>query len=196
MIKLNESASPKTAEFVLNAELGDFSMALGMSQKLSNGNYHFTSGCILKKFSDIADFMAKAMGKSIEVIPHPDTGTWNYIQLATKGSTYRSFRLQSLYEWPVYYEVLYVNKNDGTCGGKSPCYTSIQSAIDAAGTGSAIRIAQGTYNESIALNSSKWLTLKGGWNSAFTSQTPNTTVIKAPKAAQGSLKLQVVTIRP
>ena len=33
----------------------------------------------------------------------------------------------------------YVNKDDSTCGGKSPCYTSIQSAIDAADTGYDIR---------------------------------------------------------
>jgi len=90
----------------------------------------------------------------------------------------------------------YVNKNDGTCGGKSPCYTSIQAAINAAATGSNIRIAQGTYTESITLSTSKSLTLKGGWNSSFTAQTPNTTVIKAPKAPQGSLTLQMVTIRP
>ena len=91
---------------------------------------------------------------------------------------------------------VYVNKNDGTCGGKSPCYTSIQTGINAAGTVSAIRIVKGTYAESITLNSSKSLTLQGGWNSSYTTQTSNTTFIKAPKAPQGSLTLQMVTIKP
>ena len=91
---------------------------------------------------------------------------------------------------------IYVNKIDGTCGGRSPCYTSIQDAINAASSGSAIRITQGTYIESIVLNESKSLTLQGGWDSSFTTQTSNTTFIKSPKAPQGSLTLQMVTIRP
>ncbi|MBC8420653.1 MAG: hypothetical protein H8E10_18875, partial [Desulfobacterales bacterium] len=91
--------------------------------------------------------------------------------------------------------VIYVNK-DGICGGNSPCYTSIQAAMDAASTGTAIKIAQGTYDESFVLNESKSLTLQGGWDSSFTSQTSNTTFIKAPKASQGSLTLQMVTIKP
>ena len=66
--------------------------------------------------------------------------------------------------------IAYVNKDDATCGGKSPCYTSIQTAIDEA-SGFAdiriVRIAQGTYDESIILNTSKSLTLQGGWNSSF-----------------------------
>jgi len=92
--------------------------------------------------------------------------------------------------------IIYVNKGDGTCDGETPCYTSIQDAINAASTGSAIRIAQGTYSESITLSTSISLTLIGGWNTSFSSQTPNTTFIKAPKANQGSLTLQELTIQP
>ena len=94
-----------------------------------------------------------------------------------------------------YASTIYVSK-DWTCGGKSPCYTSIQTAINAAATGSAILIAEGTYTESITLNESKSLTLQGGWDTSFTTQTSNTTFIKAPKATQGSLTLQMVTIKP
>jgi len=94
-----------------------------------------------------------------------------------------------------YPSFIYVSQ-DGTCGGKNPCYTSIQAAINAAGTGAVIRIAQGTYSESITLNTSKSLTLQGGWNYPFTSQTPNTTFIKAPKATQGSITVQEAVIKP
>jgi hypothetical protein len=90
---------------------------------------------------------------------------------------------------------VYVDK-EGSCGGKNPCFSSIQAAIDAVGTGIIIRIAQGNYPESIALNASKSLILQGGFNSTFTAQTPNTTFIKAPKAPQGSLTLQMVTVKP
>jgi pectin methylesterase-like acyl-CoA thioesterase len=92
--------------------------------------------------------------------------------------------------------MLFVNKDNATCNGNSPCYTSIQEAMNAASSGSAIKIAQGSYTESIVLNELKSLTLQGGWDSSFTTQTSNTTFIKAPKANQGSLTLQVVTIKP
>jgi len=79
---------------------------------------------------------------------------------------------------------------------KAPCYISIQVAVDTAGSGSEIRIMRGTYREDITLTTSKSLTLQGGWDLSFTSQTPNTTFIKAPKATQGSLTLQMLTIKP
>ena len=83
-----------------------------------------------------------------------------------------------------------------SCGSKAPCYSTIQNAIDAAVSGSKIKIQAGVYSEKFILNTSKSLTLQGGWDSDFTKQTPNWTFIKAPKANQGSLTLQMVTIRP
>jgi len=96
--------------------------------------------------------------------------------------------------------ILYVSK-DGTCGDKTPCYTSIQAAINAAPVGAVIMVRQGTYPESIILNASKSFTVQGGWNSSFTSQTPNTTFIQAPgqtsiQAPSGSLKFQMIKILP
>ena len=70
---------------------------------------------------------------------------------------------------------LYVSIS-GDCGDKTPCYDSIQDAIDAASTGAAILITQGNYTESIVLNESKSLTLQGGWDSTFTTQSSYTTV--------------------
>jgi hypothetical protein len=92
--------------------------------------------------------------------------------------------------------ILYVNRYDGTCGGNSPCYTTIQNAIKAASTGAAIRISHGAYSGSIVLDDSRILTLQGGWDATFSDQTPRTTVIKAPKANQGTLKVQEVVIWP
>ncbi len=84
----------------------------------------------------------------------------------------------------------------GHCNSLAPCYTSIQDAVNAAVTGATIRVVQGDYASSITLNASKSLTVQGGWNTTFTSQTPNSTFMKAPKVNQGSLTLQMVTIRP
>ena len=90
---------------------------------------------------------------------------------------------------------LYVTTN-GKCGDKSPCYSSIQTAIEAAGAGSAISIGEGTYTEDIALKANKILMLQGGWDASFSDQTSNKTFIKAPSVTQGSLTLQMVTIKP
>ena len=84
----------------------------------------------------------------------------------------------------------------GDCGGKTPCYNSIQNAVNAASTGSLIRISGGTYTESITLNAPKVLILQGGWDATFSAQTSATRLTLAPKAPQGSLTLQMLTIRP
>ncbi|MDQ1335758.1 MAG: hypothetical protein QG552_2708 [Thermodesulfobacteriota bacterium] len=92
--------------------------------------------------------------------------------------------------------VIYVNKDDGTCKGNAPCYTSIQGAMNAASTGASLRVAKGDYTESIVLNTSKSVTLECGWDPDFLSQSSGTTLTKAPGAPQGSLTLRMLTIKP
>ena len=89
----------------------------------------------------------------------------------------------------------YVNSN-GYCGGKTICHSTIQAAIEAASTGTVILIADGTYDEDITLNADRTLTLQGGWDSTFENQTGTTILRNAPNAPQGSLTLQMVTIKP
>ena len=67
-------------------------------------------------------------------------------------------------------------ESSGSCGDNTPCYSTIQTAIDAASSGNAIKIAEGSYDEALTLSSSIDLTLQGGWDSTFTSQSSNTTV--------------------
>jgi len=69
----------------------------------------------------------------------------------------------------------YVNTTSG-CDGKSPCYSRIQEAINAALSGATIKIAQGTYVEDLILTAPKDLTLSGGWDFEFTNQSSYTTV--------------------
>jgi len=66
----------------------------------------------------------------------------------------------------------------GTCGGNTPCYSTIQAAIDAAETESVIRILQGIYDEDIIIDQPYGLTLSGGWDSTFTTQS-STSVINS-----------------
>lgn len=92
-------------------------------------------------------------------------------------------------------EISYVNKDDDSCGGSAPCYTSIQSAINVAQSGSVIRVSKGSYNENPAA-SNKTFTIQGGWNSSFSSQTANSTFIKSPSVFNGSLKFQMISFVP
>jgi hypothetical protein len=106
------------------------------------------------------------------------------------------------YVWPVRAgaSTIYVSQ-DGICGGKSPCYSSIQDAIDNATTESHILVKQGTYGESISLENPKTLVIKGGYNSAYDQQEPNATFIQGLgqttiQGRSGTLRFQMLTIKP
>src|SRR5262249_46376449 len=75
-----------TATPLLNADLGNYSFRLGSAQRLSNGNYSFTSGSEGPTPTDVA--------RSIEVRPD---GTVSYV-LRFAGPEYRSYRVRTLYE--------------------------------------------------------------------------------------------------
>jgi len=64
----------------------------------------------------------------------------------------------------------------GFCNGNTPCYTTIQSAINAARSGSVIMVIAGTYAENLDLNSSNNYELQGGWNAAYSSQSSTSSV--------------------
>jgi arylsulfate sulfotransferase len=72
----------RIARLVLNADLGEYSFALGAAQLLPGGTYHFDVG-----------FLGDGSSLAIEVDP---TGTPLYIQ-HTQAPQYRSFRMKSLY---------------------------------------------------------------------------------------------------
>jgi len=64
----------------------------------------------------------------------------------------------------------------GSCGGNTPCYSTIQAAMDGAETESVIKILQGTYDEDIIMDLAYDLILSGGWDSTFTTQSSNTVI--------------------
>jgi len=64
----------------------------------------------------------------------------------------------------------------GTCGGNSPCYASIQDAMNSAASGDTIKISQDAHAQALILNTAKALTLQGGWDPEFTIRTSDTTV--------------------
>jgi hypothetical protein len=77
-----------TATLLVNADLGDFSIALGSAQMLPDGNYHFHLGDIVAKNSTT---------RAVEVEP---AGQIVY-DMGIGEIMYRSFRMQDLYTPPV-----------------------------------------------------------------------------------------------
>jgi len=108
---------------------------------------------------------------SMNVDPSDDATFWYTNEYLTdSGQGWRTrigtFKIES---------VIYVEP-DGSCGGKTPCYETIQEAMDAGNSGTIIRIAEGIYNEDLILDTSKAITLQGGWDSAFTVRSSSSTV--------------------
>ena len=76
----------RTVDFVLNADLGVFSLAVGSAQQLRDGSYHFDAGYVVQEDNSIAAY-------SMEVSP---AGVITY-QMMQSTLVYRSFRMTDLY---------------------------------------------------------------------------------------------------
>jgi hypothetical protein len=72
----------RTATLVLNADLGDYSRALGSAEKLSNGNYNFGLGWDSRNFSQSLEF-------------DPSGRLVTHIEVETQ--MYRGYRMRDLY---------------------------------------------------------------------------------------------------
>ena len=137
-------------------------------------NYYFEYGVDTSYGSTTASANAGSGNSAISVNASisgliPDT-TYNYRLVATNsdGTSYGDNKTFST-------TILYVDPS-GSCNDNTPCYTTIQSAIDAASSGSVIKILAGTYAENLDLKSSNNYELQGGWNAAYSSQTSTSSV--------------------
>jgi parallel beta-helix repeat protein len=79
----------------------------------------------------------------------------------------------------------------GTCGGKIPCYATIQAALDAAVPHAAtlIEVAAGTYPPNL-INQAHYVTLRCGWDAAFNLPPPGLATV-----VQGTLMLKAGTLQ-
>src|SRR6478672_9909992 len=47
--------------------------------------------------------------------------------------------------------VRHVDRSDSTCGGRAPCYGSVQAAVNAAQPGDTVQVRAGTYVERVSI---------------------------------------------
>jgi hypothetical protein len=66
----------------------------------------------------------------------------------------------------------------GQCGGKTPCYATVQAAVNAAGAGMMLKLREGAYNENVSVSGTKEVTFAGGYNDTFTAN-PGTSSLKS-----------------
>ena len=93
------------------------------------------------------------------------------------------------------FSVGYVS-TDGQCDSQTPCYTTIQEAIDAPATSKTIlKVTRGEF-AGFRLTQSKQIKIQGGWDGTFRSQIPQATFIKSPQVITGSVTFQNLVIIP
>ena len=88
---------------------------------------------------------------------------------------------------------LYV-ESSGRCNGKVPCYSSVQDAIEAADSGATIKIVSGTSTDDVCLDSSKNLSILGGWDSNFSSQSSSSAMCSI-KIKKGAIKVDKIVLK-
>jgi len=91
--------------------------------------------------------------------------------------------------------IVYVDST-GQCGGNNSCYSGVQNAIDSASSYLLMRLSTGTYDEDLVIDQTHGLTLSGGWDSTFTSQS-SSTVIKSLtiNGTSGTVELDNVVLQ-
>lgn len=89
--------------------------------------------------------------------------------------------------------IFYVS-HDGVCNSHEPCFSFIQDAIDAADSVTLIKVTEGTYEEDVVIDQPKKVTIRGGWNSTFTTRI-SATIIKSMRISDGTVRTEYQVIR-
>jgi hypothetical protein len=89
---------------------------------------------------------------------------------------------------------VYVSKDD-FCNGNNPCYPNIQNGIAVASGPSIIQIALGIYSENIILDFDEEITLEGGWDTNFTSDSSNTTIAGSLTIKHGMMIIENIILK-
>ncbi len=87
------------------------------------------------------------------------------------------------------YEIMYVNKQDATCGGNSPCRTTLQNAVNDCSQYALIKATQDTYGENLQFSpaQTKVIMLQGGYDAGFANNAGFTTANQLTVGGSGTL---------
>ncbi|MBW1733170.1 MAG: hypothetical protein JRJ09_04210 [Deltaproteobacteria bacterium] len=78
---------------------------------------------------------------------------------------------------------------DGNCSDHSPCYSSIQTAINEASGTAVLKVREGSYSEDVTLNTNRQIALESGLDTGFTSVSGESR-IRSATVAMGTLILK------
>jgi hypothetical protein len=84
---------------------------------------------------------------------------------------------------------------DGICGKKSPCFTSIQNGIDSVQSSTILKITQETYTEQVILDGPEEITLQGGWDTTFTSSSSYSTIQGSITITNGTMIVENIIVK-
>jgi hypothetical protein len=88
---------------------------------------------------------------------------------------------------------IYVSKDD-LCGGNNPCFPNIQNGIASASIPATVKITGETYIEDILLDFSREVTLQGGWDANFTSDSSYTTIDGSITITNGTMIIENIIL--
>jgi YD repeat-containing protein len=125
--------------------------------------------------------------------------TWDYNNhTMTWGGSYLGMLLRSVSIvnlQGVIENFVYVAQDD-YCGGKSPCFTIIQDAIDSAQSHTVIEISQQMYYEgNVIFDDPKVGTLRGGWDMDFTGNSSYTTINGSITITNGTMIIENIILQ-
>jgi hypothetical protein len=110
------------------------------------------------------------------------------------NNTYGRGRLDIFATVQAAVQLIYVGQ-DGLCGGKSLCFTSVQKGIDSAQSITVIEITQETYYEDVIFDDPKVVTLHGGWDATFASNSSYTTLNGSITITNGTMIIENIILK-
>jgi acetyl esterase/lipase len=90
--------------------------------------------------------------------------------------------------------ILYVDNNGISCGGRSPCYTTIQKALEDACDGALLCLREGNYGETPEKHTGGSVAVSGSWDGSCDVQSAGTVTMKTLIVLRGSVTLKEVRL--
>ena len=148
---------------------------------------------------DLSDFCVSlgtgGLGRFSTTLPGLDPGTFYYVRPFATNASGTSYGSQMTFT--TLSTTAYVGPPG--CYGKTPCYTTLQQAVDAVSTGTVILIPVDvgvgfSYGE-IVLNSDKKITLFGGWDVGYFKPDAGQTTVTSLTIQEGSIVTDTITLK-